>query len=320
MSVWDGLRGALALGEATSQPPRPSSVRLLTPGVLRVGIWDRFWRRLGRDPDPSITYYQPAPHAYGFEWIDLCDDETTVDVVMGSCEAEKRIAKSRHPRRILYLQETTEAHKPPSARRLKSFDLVLSNDRAVLNAVPDSSRYMTLFGIRMPAEHYAVVPPKAKNISLMGSPQRRLSGHVLRWRVHDEVRGFDAFGFDGQPYWKSSSLASYRFQICSENSNYRDWATEKLWDAFALETVPIYWSGITGEALETLGFRADGVIRWSGNLEELQSIIDGINASPDASYARFRAAAAHNRRRVLELPCGEVALRPVICEYFGFDS
>jgi len=147
--------------------------------------------------------------------------------------------------------------------------------------------------------------------------QREMSGHVLRWRVHQELDGFDPFGFDGNPYWKSASLARYRFQIAIENSNYRHWATEKIWDAFALETVPIYWGGITDDKLEEWGFRPDGLIRWSGDLDELQHINNGINTSPENSYRKFAAAAAHNRKRVLELPCGEVALKKVICEHFG---
>ena len=205
-----------------------------------------------------------------------------------------------------------------SAGNLKQFDLVLSNDQAILDALPDNSRYMTLFGIRMPPEHYATVPEKSRNISLMGSTQKDLSGHVLRWRVHRELAGFDSFGFDGNGYWKSASLAPYRFQIAIENSRYRHWATEKIWDAFALGTVPIYWGGITDDKLQEWGFQPDGLIRWSGNLDELQRLVDAINASPEETYSNFAAAIAHNRRRVLEIPCGEVALRKVICEYFGF--
>jgi hypothetical protein len=290
------------------------------PGILRVGIWDKFWRKFGRDPDPSITHYQPAPRPHGLEWVDLCDDPSRVDVVMAGWGSEHGIVDSLHPRKVMYLQETSEAYGPSAGCDLESFDLVLSNDQAILNALPNRSRHMTLFGIRMPPAHYAVVPEKRRNVSLMGSHRTALSGHVLRWQVHRQLAGFDRFGFDGVPYWKSASLGEYRFQICIENSNYRDWVTEKLWDAFALETVPIYWGGVADEKLEEWGFRADGIIRWSGDLDELPGAVDAINASPEESYARFRDAVAHNRRRVLELPCGEVTLRSVLCDYFGFEG
>ena len=295
------------------------AARLLTPGRLRVGIYDKlFWRRHGRSPDPSITYYQHEPSAHGFEWLDLCDDPAQVDVVMTSCKVDRRVLRSAHPRRIVYLQETTEEYRPPAFDLLREFDLVLSNDQRVLDALPDRTRYMTLFGIRMPPDHYAVVPEKTRNISLMGSPRVHLIGHLLRWRTHDRLTGFDAFGFDGRPYWKSESLGPYRFQICIENTWYPHWATEKLWDAFALETVPIYWGGISDEMLTAWGFRADGLIRWSGRLEELRDRLEAINAAPEEHYAARAEAVAQNRRRVLELPCGEVALRSVIADFFRF--
>jgi hypothetical protein len=83
----------------------------ITPGILRVGILDVFWRKLGQCPDPSITYYQPEPTAHGFEWVDLCDNPLKVDVVMASWGASDFIINSPHPRRILYLQETSEARE-----------------------------------------------------------------------------------------------------------------------------------------------------------------------------------------------------------------
>jgi hypothetical protein len=119
-----------------------------------------------------------------------------------------------------------------------------------------------------------------------------------------------------QPYWKSESLAPYRFQICIENASYAHWATEKLWDAFALETIPIYWGGVGDAQLEAWGFRADGIWRWSGDMEELRERIEAITAAPEEHYEARAAAVAHNRKRVLELPCGEVALRSVIADYF----
>jgi hypothetical protein len=274
--------------------------------MIRCGIYDNFFR----PDDPSITWKQPCPSFW--EWVDNCDDPARVDVVMATYGSGYKLGRSAHQRRILYLQETRVARPHPSYEDMVHFDLVLSNDRELVQSLPNAM-WTSLFGIRMKPEHYAVVPVKTRNVSLMGSSlQGPAPGHILRWLVHRRVSGIDSFGFNGRTYWKRDSLADYRYQIAIESARYDAWVTEKLWDCFALRTIPIYWGGITSGHLRDLGFDPAGVIWWDGDLGQLREIVDFINRQPDTIYNLAHDTLAHNRQKVLEIPSGEYSLANVL--------
>jgi len=202
---------------------------------------------------------------------------------------------------------------------LKPFDLVLSNDRELVESLPNGD-WMSLFGIRMRPEHYRDVPRKRKNVSLMGSLMHlrhrfRSEGHLLRRAVDLNVQNKTSFGFDGQRYEKVDSLAPYRYQVSIESAKYPDWITEKMWDPLALMTIPIYWGGITKERFADLGFEPAGVIWWDGSLTVLQDMIDHVNRD-DILYRLAEPAVLHNRKRVLEIPSGEYMLAEVLTKRF----
>lgn len=274
--------------------------------TLRIGIYDLFFR----PSDPSITWQQQPP-AY-WQWVDNAD--VGVDVAMATWGSWDRLRNSRHPRRVLYLQETAEVRKHPPREVMDDYDLVISNDVSLVESLGERGAWCSLFGVRMPPSHYETPPPKTRPVSLMGSMLRGASGHQLRWRVFEDMRDLvEPYGFAGETYWKRDSLADYYFQVAIESANYDGWATEKLWDAFALRTVPIYWGGVTDSRLRSWGFDPAGIIRWD-SLDTLRTILEFANKSPESFYGLMRGAVEHNRNRVLELRCGEQALAKVLCE------
>ena len=109
--------------------------------ALRVGLYDVFFR-----DQESMTRYQKLP--LNFKYIRGCDDPDEVDVVLATQNSWPKIVHSKHPFKIYFPQETTEAHKTNINYwkvSYEKFKLVLTNDMRVLYALPNA-RYMTLFG------------------------------------------------------------------------------------------------------------------------------------------------------------------------------
>lgn len=57
---------------------------------------------------------------------------------------------------------------------------------------------------------------------------------------------------------KLAFLPNYRFNLCFENASYPGYATEKLYEAFLGNTVPIYW----GSPTIFLDFNSDAFLSW----------------------------------------------------------
>ena len=71
------------------------------------------------------------------------------------------------------------------------------------------------------------------------------------------------------------------FHIAVENVYHKNWYTEKIGDAFATKTLPIYW-GCSN--LEELGYDERGIIRFNST-EELVSIINSL--TPEVYYEKL---------------------------------
>lgn len=85
--------------------------------------------------------------------------------------------------------------------------------------------------------------PKTKNISIIASWKKETEGHKLR---HEVVERFgDRIDVYGNGYKfvenKLEALKDYRYTIVIENECRGNWFTEKLNDAIATGTIPIYW-------------------------------------------------------------------------------
>ena len=81
------------------------------------------------------------------------------------------------------------------------------------------------------------------------------------------------------------------FHICVENVNHNNWYTEKIGDAFATKTIPIY-NGCSN--LEELGYDEKGIIRFNST-PELVSICNSL--TPDM-YEDMKPYLEHNYHEV----------------------
>lgn len=73
--------------------------------------------------------------------------------------------------------------------------------------------------------------------------------HPFRLQVVKLLRNFgevDIFGsFTGRSVKHKIDVSrNYKFTICFENDNYPGYVTEKLWEAYISETVPLYWGNL----------------------------------------------------------------------------
>lgn len=280
----------------------------IKPGVLRVGVWDKYFR-FNQHSLTRLRECQPS-----FEWVDNCDDPAQVDVVMATQNSGGVLLGSKHPRKVLYLQETSEFHGNRQVYLYQQFDLVLSNDRELVEH-PDLAgkvEYMTLFGTWIEE-----APPvnKTKLCSLLASPNNFLSGHRVRHNViAANVPGVDCFGGAvGRPLAPErtrDAYDAYRFNLAIENSNYPWWHTEKLFNCFAARTVPIYWGCADPTRLVEWGFDPSGMIPWNGDPTVLGNVLPSLNYDP------FAAAVEHNYARTHELYCHEIVLEQVLRRRF----
>lgn len=136
---------------------------------------------------------------------------------------------------------------------------------------------------------------KSKICSMIASAKTHTYGHHYRLEIakkyHSQLdlyggangsqRIGDGIGPNGD-WWrsKSSALNEYMFSIVMENAVYDKYYTEKITDAFATGTVPVYW----GTRKITEDFNSEGIIFLDDidNLEILtpmlyQSMLPAIN-------------------------------------------
>lgn len=147
---------------------------------------------------------------------------------------------------------------------------------------------------------------KTRNISLIASAKRDLTGHKLRHEMVDWIRAsgreseVDIVGRGYRPLErKSEGLASYRYSLVIENVREKSYFTEKLIDAFLCRTVPIYWGAPDiGDFFDT-----DGMIICE-TIEDLQEALTRATAE---YYASRLAAVERNLERAV--PFADLPLR-----------
>jgi hypothetical protein len=278
----------------------------IEPGVLRVGVYDTYFRY----NQHSLTKLRECPPS--FKWIDNCNDPSLVDVVLATQNSGGLLLGCAHPRKILYLQETSEFHGNRQIFMYEQFNLLLSNDKILVEWPTLQGRvlYQTLFGDWMEDRN---IPAKTRLCSMVAGGNNFLSGHRIRHQVaRAGIPGVDVLGsINGGPYVTTeAAYHPYRFNLAIENSNYPWWHTEKLFNAWAAKTVPIYWGCSDFSQLEKMGFDCSALIPWDGNLDQLRHI---LNTEP---YEKHLAALETNYRRCAELYCHETTLEPAIRGFF----
>jgi len=126
---------------------------------------------------------------------------------------------------------------------------------------------------------------KTKNISLLASNKKFTEGQKLRHTIAEKFKGgVDIMGsisgtrFGDSLFDKLEAHKDYRFSFIIENSKQEDVFTEKITDAFATGTIPIYWGS------PTIGnhFNTDGII-------ELVDDFDISNLTPELYDSKLDA-------------------------------
>jgi hypothetical protein len=126
---------------------------------------------------------------------------------------------------------------------------------------------------------------KSKNISIIASDKNYALGHQLRHQLIKSYdinnRPFDVYGSCTGQFLpdKVDALKDYRYTVVIENCQTAGYFTEKLIDAFATYTIPIYW----GCPNISRYFNIEG-IAICNTLEELQKAIALIDTNPEAGY------------------------------------
>jgi len=84
--------------------------------------------------------------------------------------------------------------------------------------------------------------PKSKLVSIIASDKRHLEGHRLRHKIVEKDPTIDVYGRGYSPIdSKEEGLEDYMFSFCIENAQVDFYYTEKITDAIACGTIPIYW-------------------------------------------------------------------------------
>jgi hypothetical protein len=155
-----------------------------------------------------------------------------------------------------------------------NFDLILTYDEKLLKSLPNKSRHIPADGIFLDSDSIFSNHEKNKMCSHIYSNKTILSGHKLRHTVADLIRDkqfdIDLYGSGSKNKLdkKSDALKNYRFSIAIENHYDSFYITEKIYDCFAMKTVPVYY----GSKYILEKFDKDGILMFQ-TLEELEEII-----------------------------------------------
>jgi hypothetical protein len=145
-------------------------------------------------------------------------------------------------------------------------------------------------------------PNKKFEISFLSGAKSLIEGHKFRqeiYKIENKINipkkwfyTLDDFnkedfkkGGVGRPdnIWPSKKICftESMYYIGVENINYNNWYTEKITDAFATKTLPIYWGCPN---LGDLGYDERGIIRFN-TCEELINIVNAL--TPNVYYEKL---------------------------------
>ena len=171
------------------------------------------------------------------------------------------------------------------------FDVILTHDeRLVKRGLPFA--YIVFGGLWVNRNNYPGVltkNSKPKLVSMMSSRKQFCNLHRQRLLVayyfqnHTEYN-VDVYGLTGTVP-PDSALKNYMFTIVFENDIQSGFFTEKLLNAFASFTVPIYVGGFDSKRFPY--FSKHGIIRSDGTVEDLQRIIGSLSHDSYLLYMKY---------------------------------
>lgn len=131
---------------------------------------------------------------------------------------------------------------------------------------------------------------KKPHITFVTSSKSQAPGHELRLAIHealaslDEVNGLEIYQHKSPPFHerRNDFFETAMFHIAAENSQQKNYFTEKIIDCFASKTIPIYYG------CPNIGdwFNMDGIITFN-DIKDLEHIFDYV----DEDYYNSRQAA-----------------------------
>lgn len=148
---------------------------------------------------------------------------------------------------------------------------------------------------------------KSKNLSIICSNKKLLTGHKLRHECVNLVNSFaDVYGNGYNTIqYKLDCLKDYKYQIVVENTKKDFWFTEKIIDCFVTGTIPIYYG------CPSIGdfFNKDGILIFD-SINELKNILENM---PENLYEQKKQAIEDNFQRAKNFILAEQS----ISEYFN---
>jgi len=181
--------------------------------------------------------------------------------------------------KILIQRESTEVLNNSShiIKNADKYDLILTWNEEVLSQCKNSK--MFIHGDCWINEDIANMP-KDNYVSFLTSDKNFTSGHKLRQKIYDELKGKKKIGnyklitIKTPPRISNKDIIfeNCKFSIIVENTRARNYFTEKTVDCFMAKTIPIYWGCPNIEDF----FNIDGMIFFE-SVEELSNIIENLD-------------------------------------------
>lgn len=256
----------------------------VTNSVIEAGLFDGSFQG---EASSNVRIKSWEQHPKHFSWVRGEIRKTTffTDMYLFSEEAQQKSIGTK----VAWILEPD--FLPGKSK--DEFDFLNSNFDYVLTS---DMRFVHGFrtGLYFPVGGLWVRPQSNQNkcniISLMTTQKKKAPGHQLREQIRDIYlnlpdNGYelDFFGRGSNPIEdKTAAISPYRYTIVVESHQIPGYFTEKIIDAFASYTIPIYW----GDPLISRRFISTGYLAFN-KIEDLFALLDSELVSEEFYERRF---------------------------------
>jgi hypothetical protein len=191
-------------------------------------------------------------NGFGIDWPNITlDHDKPIDLCIDSFHGYDA---NRNSTKILLVKEAEAISnfRKQAIENYTKFDAVLTYDEEILQKCPNA-RFLA-FGTSW-IWNYQPTQSKSFAVSNITGHKKATIGHRLRHQVHmsqEDIKipkDFYISQYGGVPNFcnnkilgdKKEPLFDSQFHICIENSQQKNYFSEKLIDCFVSRTVPIYW-------------------------------------------------------------------------------
>jgi hypothetical protein len=101
--------------------------------------------------------------------------------------------------------------------------------------------------------------------------------------------------YKGGPENKADALLPYEYSIAIENSIYDSYVSEKLFDCFLCNTIPIYYGSPTAETIYNP--RSFLILPYINDMDRLISWLKDLTKAPSGSNLRYKNAVLQSKER-----------------------